>query len=269
MSDISHEFYQPHIPSEILSRGTGEQVPVGEMTAFDVMPQLIGATYITDEAELHPRVHFPGREIGSFMTLETVYAQLADQELAADNLPGAIDAYRCGVQRAVDLISAMARFGNMDGAELLMTPENVQDRLALDIRFSGIEEQLAAKIWQGDVSFNPDEYKQFVDEVRRIEKRYTQLNQLFYFGQSTAFEPLEAPSKHDPEIGREYIDTCVAMNRYREAAHAAHTLGWNEEEATLAELAIQAPAENPHFKPLLDAELERKELEELGREGAF
>ncbi|HEX3568139.1 MAG TPA: hypothetical protein VHT70_00490 [Candidatus Saccharimonadales bacterium] len=268
MSDIPHEFYQPNIPDEILSRGTGEQIPVGEATAFDVMPQLIGSTYITEETELRPRVHFPGREVGSFRTLETAYAQLAEHELAAGNLTEAIDAYRCGVQRAVDSTSMMARFGHGKGPEILMTPENVQDRIGLDIRFSNLEEQLAARIWQGEVSFDPDEYKQFVDGVRQLEKRRTQLHQLFYFGESRAFEPLEAPGKHDPEVGREYIDTCVAMNRYREAARAAHELGW-EEAAELTELATQSPAENPHFKPLLDAELEREEIEELKREGSW
>ncbi len=252
MSEPRGEFYTAKIRQEVLSRGTNDEVPLREVIAFDVMPQLIGAAYLTND-ELRQRVHFHGNHRGPFLAKEAAYTRLVEVELAAGGLNRAIDAYRCGLHQALGWVSAIAMFGGPDGSRALLSKNEVE-RLNLISRFSHIEERLSARIWEGEVAFNPDSYTEFVREVRRLEKRRFQLHQLFFLGSSKAFEPVEADCMQNPEIGREYIDTCIAMNRFEEAAWVATELGLEEEEASLRERAKCEPKDNPRLAALLEAE---------------
>jgi hypothetical protein len=256
MGEPRRELYTAHIPEHILSRGTGEEIPLGEVTTFDVMPQLIGSTFLTTD-ELGQRVHLHGDHYGPFLAQENAYTRLAELELlepASGGLIRAIDAYRRGLHRAIKWLGAVAALGSPDHSLVLLTKDDI-DRMDLSGRFGNLEDQLASQIWDGEVAFHPDRYTDFVREVRRLEKRRFQLHQLFFFGFSEACESVEADGQHNLEVGREYMDTCVAMHRFKEAARVAKELGLTEEEAKLLERARDEPRDNPRLASLLELEL--------------
>ena len=262
MAEPQPEFYAAHIPENLLSRGTGERVPLKEATTFDVMPQLIGSTFFTND-ELRSRVHLHGDHVGASLDIETVYRRLAEEELSEEKLATggliqAIDAYRRALHYATQWLGGVALLGGPDGSRILFTRDGL-DQLNFAQRFANLEQRLSTHIWEGEVTFNPQEYARFVREVRRLEKKRFKLHQLFFFGFSEAFEPTRVASKYNPAIGQEYMDTCVAMNRFTEAAWIARELGWKEEAAMLGEKAKDDPLDHPRIKALIQAEGDKRD----------
>lgn len=232
MSNPEDELYRAAIPQNLVSRGTDERVPLREATTFDAMPQLIGSTFLTNE-RLNVRTHFHGEHVGvPFLVIEKVYRELADHELAVGNLEPAIDAYRRGMHYALKWLGGVSLLAG--SSSTLLTGQDLRN-LDIPERFGSFEERLMAVIWEGEVSFQPDHYRDFVRDVRRFEKRRLQLNQLFFQGRSYAYgETEEVDRPRDSRVGREYITICMAMKKFKEAAWIAQEMGLEDEASELA-----------------------------------
>ncbi|MEK7095942.1 MAG: hypothetical protein AAB896_01485 [Patescibacteria group bacterium] len=233
------------IPAEYTSRGTGELVPIREAVVLDFMPRLIGSRFMIDgklRANLHRR-----SESRPFLFLEDAYSILAEDELKDGNLTGALEAYK----RALDSATRFVNFISMLGEGTLLNPEELS-RLNLDQSFGALEATLMdAVLDQGtELAFDPKAYSDFVQDARLKKKRSLQLNQLFFFGSSRAYEHLEAMAG-DAAIGKEYMELCVEMGDFGHAAMMAKELGLSDEEARLRELDEQKQ-EDPKVKEYMD-----------------
>jgi len=257
MTEPEHhrELFQVQMSQELLSRGTGETVPISEITALDVMPQIIGAAFLTND-DLRAGLHFHGEGYGPALAKEAAYSRLSHEELANGNVTESLAAYRRGLHHAISWVGMVASMGAAQGGRVLLTPRDLQS-MNVASRFKPLEGQLSTQLWQSNFSFNPDEYTTFVKETRRLEKRRLQLHQLFFLGESNAYEPLQASQVHDPEIGREYLETCIAMRRFKEASWVSRRLSRPEEEAALLEKAKTEPKDNPRFLTLLRHEVSK------------
>lgn len=233
------------IPAEYTSRGTGELVPMREAVVLDFMPRLIGSRFMLD-GKLRANLHRRG-ESRPFLFLEDVYSRLAEDELKDGNLTGALEAYK----RALGSATGFVNFISMLGEGAPLNPEELS-RLNLDQSFGALEARLMdAVLDQGtDLDFDANQYSDFVKEARFKKKRSLQLNQLFFFGESKAYEHLKA-TRGDPAIGKEYMELCVEMGDFGQAAMMAKEFGLSDEEARFRELDEQK-REDPKVKGYMD-----------------
>jgi len=236
--------YPAVLPTTEVSRGTSEQISLSEAVVYDFMPPMIGSRFMASES-LKKRIHFYGQETGSFMDLEETNRQIAEEELNKGNLEEAIDAYKNCLHDAVGFLCAIS---TIQEHALLSISE--YQRLDLDSRFGDLEGRLMAAISKEDISINAEKYSEFIKNVRNLEKRGHQLNQLFFMGESRWYEHIKAPSKYDPELGKEYIDVCVQMGKYSEASWVAAEMGNKEDAAKFKKLSKGQPKEHPRFREI-------------------
>jgi len=232
--------YRINISSERLSRGTGEQVPLREITVFDVMPQILGGRFADSEA-LRKRAYFHSDHIGvPYHILEDVYKQVAEEEIGKGRLDESLDAYRRSLHYGLTFTQCISNVQTLT----IFTPVEIL-RLNLSESFGSLERKLTESVVQQEVAFHPDRYADFVREVRVLEKERHQLHQLFFFGESSMYETVTAPDIRNKAIGRQYVDTCVRMGKFSEAAWIAREMG---DEAGSASYLVQAqnePKDNP------------------------
>lgn len=243
MHKNKHELHSVHIPSEWLSRGTGEVVQLQEATVFDFMPQIIGSRFMA--GELNARLYNNGQGAGSFMASEDAYYNLAEDELQSGNLIEALDAYKRCLHYSVGFLGAMAA---LRGNALLNRAE--LDRLDLSGRFGDLEQALIRQIVAQDVAL-PASYPDFVKDVRQREKRYKELNKLFY----DSIKPTAEGPRGDKKLGEEYITHLVERGEYTHAGGICQDLGDEEGKVHYWQMAHTMPKNgpNPRAQAFMDA----------------
>ena len=243
--------YQVSLPTELLSRGTGEEIPAREATAFDVMPQALGGMFM-NSPELRRRIHFWGDHIGlSFWGCKETYASHASRLLARGDLEGCLDAYKRSLHYHLEFSGGIASLQHL----WLLNSEEVE---RLDVgerhgnKFSPLELRLLQAVGRQDTFFDPKVYAEFIREIRQLEKRRLQLNQLFWGGRSRAYEEIIAPGPKDPSLGKEYIDLCEKIGHFRTAARIAEEMGDIEAQAKYEELAKIQPEDSEELKAIIE-----------------
>lgn len=254
MSEIPAGYYSVDIPLQLKSRGTGEQIPLSEATAFDFMPQLIGSRF-QEVPELASGIHsdFVKSSYAPFMTAANAYMEHAELLLMRDDLMGAIEAYKTSLHNATSFVSMVSGLGShaaLSSAEV--------EKLDLDRQYGDLESRIAGAVWAGEVAFNPEAYAEFVRNVRRDRAEYNRLN-LLYFGYGHKEDKTSGIEKHDPAVGREYLDLCVRMGSFGMATYVAKNLGSPDEAAYYKELeAQQTKSKNDsELKALIDKYMPR------------
>lgn len=246
--------YQVNLPTELLSRGSGEQIPAREATAFDVMPQALGGMFMTDP-ELRKRIHFWGDHIAiPFIGLKETYQKYATRLLARGDVNGALDAYKRSLHNQLEYSSGIAGMQhlwllNSDEVEKL----DVGDRKGN--RFSPLELQLLQAIGTQDSSFDPEAYTEFIREIRHLEKRSRELNRLFWtqrrFDQLNKFEkPGSLPE--EKEVGEEYVEVLSKMGRFKQVVNVVVVMGDQEAQVKYKELAKTQPEDSKELQSIIE-----------------
>lgn len=230
------ELRRVEITPDLLSRGSGERIPLQEAVVYDFMPRILGSRF-AGVTELRRAAHFTRCE-GSFMMTEEAQTELAEAELNAGNLTPALEAYKRGLNSAVGFVGAMAAMQD----HALLSPAEV-DRLNLGRRFGALEDRLIQQVVSQDIAFNSQRYIEWLNNVRKLEKDALSLNQQYFRGNS--------PLSGDPATGMRLRDTYAEMQRYKDAAWISKKLGDTEKEAEYTELAKTDPTENPKYQPII------------------
>jgi len=242
----SEKVYRVALPSEYLSRGTGEQIALSETTVLDFMPNILGSRFMAIP-ELRAALHQYGKGAGSFIASEEAYRGLAEDELAARDLTASLEAYKKALHYGTSFVKGIS---TLQGGGALTMDE--LDKLNLNNRYGSLEQGLIDAVVSQEVGFNPTKYADFVSAAREREKREAQLNQLFYQGKTALYGSTEVAAIGDPNVGREYIDLSVAMGNYDMAAGVAGELGYEEKAMRYDEQAAATPRDTPKAQLYLD-----------------
>lgn len=251
MTDIPPGYYKVNMPQELRSRGTGERVLLHEVTPFDLMPQLIGSRF-QELPGLQDVIHQD--EVVNlnvpFLTAVTAYKEYAALEIARGNVEAAINAYKTSLFNTASFMS----FASGLGEAALLTSGEVE-RLDLEGQFGTLEDKIIDKVWEGEVAFHPDDYAKFVADVREQRKRRRELGRSFFENRSAR--------EYDPEVGRQYINACVAVKDFRMAAYVASVLDIPAEEAQhlAAYKALPQDEDNPELRALVTKHLPRSSFD--------
>lgn len=259
------ELRRVQIDPELLSRGTGQPVPLQEAVVYDFMPPVLGNRFRVNDV-LRRGVHFFS-DSGSFMMGEEAFQELATQELDAGNLVSALEAYKRGLHKAVGFAGAMAMLG--DRALLSQTEIG---RFDLPRRFGTIERRSIAAIIEAgeDTKIDLPDYAEWVAGVRRLERDALRLNRQ-YFGLTPKYPGNDFPSadpriwerdtslKGDIETGTKLRDTYAQMQMYSLAAWISGELGDEETKTRYEELAKTDPQDPPGYMAILYKIQDREE----------
>ena len=212
------------INPDLLSRGTGEAVPLGEATVYDFMPPILGNRFRVDPT-LRRGVHFFS-DAGSFMMGEEAFQELATNELNAGNLVPALEAYKRGLHKAVGFAGAMAMLGD----RALLNQAEI-DRFNLPRRFGAIESGMISMIVGAgeDTKIDLPAYAAWVAGVRTLER----------------------DARTSASDWTQLRDVYARMQKYGDAANVSEWLGDSEAEKRYRELAKTDPKKPRGYEKIL------------------
>lgn len=248
------DLHQVHINPELLSRGSGERIPLQEAVVYDFMPRILGSRFMT-VAELNRARHFFSG-MGSFMMMDEAYNEVAEEELKVGNLTLALDAYKKRLHAAVGFIGAMSLLGN--GA--LLNSEEV-NRLNLQERFGALERELVRSVVSQNISLDLPKYIEWLNSVRGLERDSHQFNRQYFSGvpkhpdnpDIKGGDPdyWDTSMVRDKELGTKLRDTYVQMQRYKDAAWISKEIGDETKQFEYEKLAETDPKENPRYNAIM------------------
>ena len=210
-----------HIPEEQRSRGSGEAVPLNELTPIDVMPAFIGHHFAVDPI-LRSKVHYFGHRHfvdAPLLTRQTAYQNLATNRVRNGRLNEALEAYGEMLAASLGFVGIISSMGDLAAL-------NPLEARKLDFsRYDPLEEELIDAIAAVDTTFNQRRLALFAKSLRHQNKRTEMLGRLWSeAGLQDRHEDIADPDARKT-VGRNYAHQLARVGQYSSAVYVAEQAG--------------------------------------------
>ncbi|MBI5002244.1 hypothetical protein HZC31_02575 [Candidatus Woesearchaeota archaeon] len=165
--------YTVKLPTEVISRGTGQPIARADALVYDLMPRILGYRFLIVD-ELREAVHvYDDPKGGSFLALSEIHRRVAQEEYQRGNTTAALEAYkRMLYQSEIAFGEAMEQVQDT----LLITEKTIIKIDSNNEALHTLEDALITQVAVlPDSFFNLDAYFSFLDQIRATERRAGEL----------------------------------------------------------------------------------------------
>lgn len=245
---MSHkQMYILKIGNKFTSQVTGTVVGIGDVLVYDLMPKILGSRFM-DVESLRENAHFFGANgLYNSLDLAGAYTILSDKELCRGNQECALELYKRSLYNKMCFTRAVVD----NKGDALVTASLLKMIKENDKSTSLLEKKLSEAVALMDIGFNYFGYLKFVEDIRRLEAKALQLDELYFSGEVNPSSG-STYKKGDSEIGRELREVYAEMHLFRAAALMSANIRDCAGRDKYTKLAKKQEEEHPELKQTLN-----------------